>query len=65
MDYNMPDTYETEGEVRKAFDNAERYIADVKHAWMYMYTQNGRDFFKNKNYRNYESVPAARPGRNS
>ena len=39
------------------FDHAERYIPTVKADCMYMYTHEGRDFFKHKIPRQYINVP--------
>ena len=39
------------------FDNAENHIANVKADYMYMYTHEGRDYFKNKITRKYANAP--------
>lgn len=39
------------------FDHAERYVPSVKTECMYMYSNEGRDYFKNKITRKYVNVP--------
>jgi len=41
----------------KAFDNAIKRGMKNPNDWMYMYSENGRDYFKHINTRNYKSYP--------
>lgn len=40
-----------------AFDNAIKRGMKNPDDWMYMYSENGRDYFKHCDYRNYKSYP--------
>lgn len=42
--------------INSVFDSAEQYLPTVKAEFMYMHTADGRDYFKNKITRTYESV---------
>jgi hypothetical protein len=42
--------------INAVFDSAEQELPTVKAEFMYMHTVDGRDFFKNKITRSYESV---------
>jgi hypothetical protein len=42
--------------INAVFDSAEQYLPTVKAEFMYMHTADGRDYFKNKITRTYESV---------
>lgn len=41
----------------EAFDNAIKRGMKNPEDWMYMYSENGRDYFKNYYTRNYKSYP--------
>ena len=41
----------------EAFDNAIKRGMKHPEDWMYMYSENGRDYFKHCDYRNYISYP--------
>ena len=40
-----------------AFENAIRRGMRNPENWMYMYSKNGRDYFKHEQYRTYKSYP--------
>ena len=42
--------------INAVFDSAEQYLPTVKAEFMYRHTFDGRDYFKNKITRTYESV---------
>lgn len=42
--------------INAVFDSAEQELPTVKADFMYMHTADGRDYFKNKITRSYESV---------
>ena len=41
----------------KAFDNAKSKGLDKPNEYMYMYSKDDKDYFKNINFRNYISFP--------
>jgi len=46
-------------DIELVFNNAERFVSNVKEEYMYMYTDNRHDFFKHVETRNYTKVPKA------
>lgn len=53
MQYRITDSVSKEA----VFDNAEKYISDVKTNWMYMGTFSGMDEFKHSDTREVKRVP--------
>tara|TARA_R100000687_G_C6429447_1_gene154920 strand:- start:1044 stop:1208 length:165 start_codon:yes stop_codon:yes gene_type:complete len=44
-------------DVAAAFNNAEKYIKNVKDEYMYMYSDSMHDFFKHIDTRKYQQAP--------